>query len=190
MCGARAAQIFVRALLAHRAVVRATGVIPPVTTELRTSAPLSRYTRGELGLRVLLVAVVLNILAIVATGRYLAAFLSCFGFFAWWGCADLAAHIFSLARPAWASVARGVQVEPTTSGPTYALDDAWGAAAGARLDPCVLPQDARQGRMPRCGARLALRTVLQVPRAWRQLHAARNAIPRNGRVVSVTCTGT
>ncbi|MGY5059321.1 hypothetical protein ACWDFR_35565 [Streptomyces sp. 900105755] len=111
VCGARAARTFARALLAHRAVLPAIGAIPPVTTERRTSAPLSRYTRGELGLRVLLVAVVLNFLAVVATGRYLAAFLSCFGFFAWWACADLAAHIVSLARPAWASIARGVQVE-------------------------------------------------------------------------------
>ncbi|MFF4862990.1 hypothetical protein ACFY3J_14890 [Streptomyces sp. NPDC001231] len=110
-CGVRAAQTFVCALLAHRAVLPATGAIPAVTTERRTSAPLSRYTRGELGLRVLLVAVVLNFLALVASGRYLAAVLSCFGFFAWWGCADLAAHIFSLARPAWLSIARGVQVE-------------------------------------------------------------------------------
>ncbi|MFF4569634.1 hypothetical protein [Streptomyces sp. NPDC001410] len=111
VCGARAAQTFVRALLAHRAILPATGAIPPVTTERRTSPPRKRYTRGELGLRVLLVAVVLNFLAIVATGRYLAAVLSCFGFFAWWGSADLAAHIVSLARPAWASIARGIQVE-------------------------------------------------------------------------------
>ncbi|MFH8342628.1 hypothetical protein [Streptomyces sp. AM6-12] len=110
-CGARVAQTFVRALLAHRDVVPTTGAIAFVTTERRTSAPLRRYTRGELGLRVLLAAVVLNFLAIVATGRYLAAFLSCFGFFAWWGCADLAAHIVSLARPSWAFIARGVQVE-------------------------------------------------------------------------------
>ncbi|MFH8774415.1 MULTISPECIES: hypothetical protein [unclassified Streptomyces] len=111
VCGARAAQTFVRALLAHRAVLPETGATPPVTTERRTSPPRKRYTRGELGLRVLLVAVVLNFLAIVATGRYLAAVLSCFGFFAWWGSADLAAHIVSLARPAWASIARGIQLE-------------------------------------------------------------------------------
>lgn len=112
VCGARAAQAFVRALLAHRAVLPAAGTIPPVTTGRRTSPPpRKRYTRGEPGLRVLLAAVVLNSAAIMATGRYLAAFLSGFGFFAWWGSADLAAHIVSLARPTWASIARGVQVE-------------------------------------------------------------------------------
>jgi hypothetical protein len=60
---------------------------------------------------VLLIAVVVNFVAILATGRFLAAFLSCFGFFAWWGCADLAAHTVSLARAALASVTRGVHVE-------------------------------------------------------------------------------
>ncbi|WP_326697255.1 hypothetical protein OG909_07885 [Streptomyces sp. NBC_01754] len=111
VCGTLAAQTFVRALDTQRATLPATGPIPPVTAVSRPPARVSRYSRGELGLCLLAVAVVLNFLAVMATGRPLHAVLSCLGFFAWWGAADLAVHTFSLARAMWASLTRGVLVE-------------------------------------------------------------------------------
>ncbi|MGX9886939.1 hypothetical protein [Streptomyces sp. NPDC002276] len=77
----------------------------------RTAAPPTRRTGGETAFRVLLGVVVLNFLAVLATGRFMAAVLSCFGFFAWWGCVDLTGHIVSVARDPWASLTRGVEVE-------------------------------------------------------------------------------
>ncbi len=111
VCGRRAARTFVCAVLSQRAALPAADAVPPVTDEPRTAAPPTRRTRGELGLRVLLGVVVLNFLAVLTTGRFVPAVLSCFGFFAWWGCVDLAGHIASVARDPWASLTRGVEVE-------------------------------------------------------------------------------
>ncbi|MFE2421647.1 hypothetical protein [Streptomyces hokutonensis] len=111
VCGGRSAQTFVRAVLAQRAARPAADAVPSVTEEPHAAAPPARRTRGELGFRVLVGVVVLNFLAVLATGRFTAAVLSCFGFFAWWGCVDLAGHVISVARDPWAFLTRGVEVE-------------------------------------------------------------------------------